>query len=159
MKLWLKVADNRILDARFKTQGCSAAIATSSYATEMIIGMDLDAGPRRHQGRNRGSARRTAALQDALLRARIRRDPRSFEGFRMIAVAMSGGVDSSAAAVVLRDAGEEDRRPVHAALESAPRAERTRMPRICAAPAAAVLSTISGTRGASPRIWGFRSTF
>lgn len=42
MKLWLKVADHRIVDARFKTQGCSAAIATSSYATEMIIGMDLD---------------------------------------------------------------------------------------------------------------------
>ena len=41
MKICLKVADNRILDARFKTQGCSAAIATSSYATEMIIGMDL----------------------------------------------------------------------------------------------------------------------
>ena len=32
MKIWLKVADNRILDARFKTQGCSAAIATSSYS-------------------------------------------------------------------------------------------------------------------------------
>src|SRR5262245_17422352 len=41
MKLWLKVSGNRIIDARFKTQGCSAAIATSSYATEMIIGMDL----------------------------------------------------------------------------------------------------------------------
>jgi len=41
MKLWLKVEGNRILNARFKTQGCSAAIATSSYATEMIIGMDL----------------------------------------------------------------------------------------------------------------------
>ena len=42
MKLWLKVDGNRILNASFKTQGCSAAIATSSYATEMIIGMDLD---------------------------------------------------------------------------------------------------------------------
>jgi nitrogen fixation protein NifU and related proteins len=41
MKLWLKVHGGRIVDARFKTQGCSAAIATSSYATEMIIGMDL----------------------------------------------------------------------------------------------------------------------
>jgi nitrogen fixation NifU-like protein len=41
MKLWLKVDNNRVVDARFKTQGCSAAIATSSYATEMIIGMDL----------------------------------------------------------------------------------------------------------------------
>src|SRR6516165_8092020 len=42
MKLWVKLDNGRILDARFKAQGCSAAIATSSYATEMIIGMDLD---------------------------------------------------------------------------------------------------------------------
>lgn len=42
MKLWLKVDGGRIIDARFKTQGCSAAIATSSYATEMVIGMDLE---------------------------------------------------------------------------------------------------------------------
>jgi nitrogen fixation NifU-like protein len=41
MRLWLKVDGNRVIDARFKTQGCSAAIATSSYATEMIIGMEL----------------------------------------------------------------------------------------------------------------------
>jgi nitrogen fixation NifU-like protein len=42
MKLWVKLDNGRILDARFKAQGCSAAIATSSYATEMIIGMDLN---------------------------------------------------------------------------------------------------------------------
>jgi nitrogen fixation protein NifU and related proteins len=42
MKLWLKVDGRRIIDARFKALGCSAAIATSSYATEMLIGMDLD---------------------------------------------------------------------------------------------------------------------
>jgi nitrogen fixation NifU-like protein len=41
MKLWLKIAEGRITDAKFKVQGCSAAIATSSYATEMLIGMDL----------------------------------------------------------------------------------------------------------------------
>ena len=43
MKLWVKLdaARSRIVDARFKAQGCSAAIATSSYATEMIIGMNL----------------------------------------------------------------------------------------------------------------------
>jgi len=41
MKLWLKVDAGQITDAKFKTQGCSAAIATSSYATEMIIGMNL----------------------------------------------------------------------------------------------------------------------
>lgn len=42
MKLWLRIRDRRIEDARFKAQGCSAAIATSSFATEMLIGMDLD---------------------------------------------------------------------------------------------------------------------
>jgi len=42
MKLWLKVDADKIIDAKFKAQGCSAAIATSSYATEMIIGMNLN---------------------------------------------------------------------------------------------------------------------
>ena len=41
MKLSLKIDDGTITDAKFKAQGCSAAIATSSYATEMIIGMNL----------------------------------------------------------------------------------------------------------------------
>src|SRR5215510_12158900 len=41
MKLWVKVENGRISDAKFKAQGCSAAIATSSYATEMMIGMPI----------------------------------------------------------------------------------------------------------------------
>ena len=41
MKLWVKVDSGRIQDAKFKAQGCSAAIATSSYATEMLIGMNV----------------------------------------------------------------------------------------------------------------------
>ena len=41
MKLWVKVDDGCIQDAKFKAQGCSAAIATSSYATEMLIGMNV----------------------------------------------------------------------------------------------------------------------
>jgi nitrogen fixation NifU-like protein len=39
MKLWIRVRDGRVSEAKFKAQGCSAAIATSSYATEMMIGM------------------------------------------------------------------------------------------------------------------------
>jgi nitrogen fixation NifU-like protein len=41
MKLWVKVGGGRVQDAKFKAQGCSAAIATSSYATEMLIGMNV----------------------------------------------------------------------------------------------------------------------
>jgi nitrogen fixation NifU-like protein len=41
MKLWIKVGDGRIQEAKLKAQGCSAAIATSSYATEMLIGMEI----------------------------------------------------------------------------------------------------------------------
>jgi nitrogen fixation NifU-like protein len=41
MKLWVKIDDGHIQDAKFKAQGCSAAIATSSYATEMLIGMSI----------------------------------------------------------------------------------------------------------------------
>jgi nitrogen fixation NifU-like protein len=36
MKLSIKVKDGRIVDAKFKTFGCGAAIATSSMVTEMI---------------------------------------------------------------------------------------------------------------------------
>jgi len=36
MRLYLKVEDDKISDAKFKTFGCGAAIATSSMATEMI---------------------------------------------------------------------------------------------------------------------------
>jgi len=42
MKLWLKVDGRRIQDAKFKAQGCSAAIATSSYATELLIGKTIE---------------------------------------------------------------------------------------------------------------------
>ena len=41
MKLWVRVEQGRIQDAKFKAQGCSAAIATSSYATELLIGMTI----------------------------------------------------------------------------------------------------------------------
>ena len=40
-KLWVKVGGGKIQEAKFKAQGCSAAIATSSYATEMLIGLGI----------------------------------------------------------------------------------------------------------------------
>lgn len=42
MKLQIKVEDGKIVDAVFKTFGCTSAIASSSYATELVKGMDLD---------------------------------------------------------------------------------------------------------------------
>lgn len=42
MKIYIKVKDNRIEDAKFKTFGCGAAIAVSSMITEMVIGKTLD---------------------------------------------------------------------------------------------------------------------
>lgn len=42
MKLYIKVKDNRIVDVKFKTFGCGAAIATSSMITELVKGKTLD---------------------------------------------------------------------------------------------------------------------
>jgi nitrogen fixation NifU-like protein len=42
LRLFLKVSDNRIVDVRFLTFGCAAAIAASSITTEMIRGKTLD---------------------------------------------------------------------------------------------------------------------
>ena len=41
MKMYLKIDNGIITDAKFKTFGCGAAIATSSIATEMIKGKPL----------------------------------------------------------------------------------------------------------------------
>ena len=42
MRLYLKIEDGTIVDAKFKTFGCGAAIATSSMATELIKGQPIE---------------------------------------------------------------------------------------------------------------------
>ena len=42
MKMDIKVENGVIVDVKFKTFGCGAAIATSSMATEMVKGKTLD---------------------------------------------------------------------------------------------------------------------
>ena len=42
MKMYLKIKDNVIEDAKFETFGCGSAIASSSMATELIKGKTID---------------------------------------------------------------------------------------------------------------------
>ncbi len=42
MQIFIKVKDNKITDAKFKTFGCGAAIAVSSIVTEMVKGKTLN---------------------------------------------------------------------------------------------------------------------
>ena len=41
MKMYLKIDDDIITDVKFKTFGCGSAIATSSMATELIMGKTI----------------------------------------------------------------------------------------------------------------------
>ena len=42
MKMYIKVDNGIITDVKFKTFGCGAAVATSSMATELIIGKSIE---------------------------------------------------------------------------------------------------------------------
>ncbi len=42
MKIYLKIENDIIKDAKFKTFGCGAAVATSSMATELVVGKTVE---------------------------------------------------------------------------------------------------------------------
>ncbi len=42
MRMYLKIENNVIVDAKFKTFGCGAAISTSSMVTEMVKGKTIE---------------------------------------------------------------------------------------------------------------------
>jgi nitrogen fixation protein NifU and related proteins len=42
MHLYLRVENNRITEAKFKTMGCPASIAAGSITTELLIGRSLE---------------------------------------------------------------------------------------------------------------------
>jgi nitrogen fixation NifU-like protein len=42
MKITLKIEEGRIVDVKFKTFGCGAAIATSSMVTELVKGKTIE---------------------------------------------------------------------------------------------------------------------
>ena len=51
MEITIKVKDDVITDAKFRTFGCAAAVATSSVATDMVIGMTVDEALKRTNAR------------------------------------------------------------------------------------------------------------
>ena len=42
MKITMRIEDDRIQDVKFKTFGCGAAVATSSIATELVMGKTIE---------------------------------------------------------------------------------------------------------------------
>jgi nitrogen fixation NifU-like protein len=42
MRLYLKIDEGKVVDAKFRTFGCGAAIASSSMLTEMVKGKTVD---------------------------------------------------------------------------------------------------------------------
>ena len=48
LKMFLKIKDDKIVDAKFLSFGCAANIATGSMLTEMVKGMNVDDAEKLH---------------------------------------------------------------------------------------------------------------
>jgi tRNA-uridine 2-sulfurtransferase len=119
VKLAVRVEKDRVVEAGFDASGCAAAEAAGSAVVELVAGRPLLEAARvtaDHLAHELGGllpdARHAADLAaDALHRAlgSAARDgaPRLEPGPRRTLVAMSGGVDSAAAAQLALDAGDE----------------------------------------------------
>ena len=119
VRIQLRIGGGRVRDARFLAFGCGAAMAAASAACARLDGAalddalrlaagDLDAdlgglGPARRHGPDLVADAVARALE-AWHSARLGSRGIPLDG-RRVAVAMSGGVDSAVAAMLLRDAG------------------------------------------------------
>ena len=70
MRMYLDIDDNGIIqEAKFKTFGCGAAVATSSMATELVKGKTIQEALQVTNKAVMGSTRRTSTSEGALLPA------------------------------------------------------------------------------------------
>lgn len=121
VRISLRIAGGRVREARFLAFGCGAATAAASAACARLTGAPLDdalrlspealdrdlggLGPGRRHGPELVADAAARALE-AWYSARLGRHGLPLRAGR-VAVAMSGGVDSAAAAMLLRDAGRD----------------------------------------------------
>ena len=119
VRIQLRIADGRVAAARFLAYGCPAALAAASAACQALEGVSLSEAMQLSADRldaalgGLGDARRHGAeiVGDAVARAleawfsgRLGEPGLPLTPGR-VAVAMSGGVDSAVAALLLREAG------------------------------------------------------
>lgn len=119
VRVSLRIASGRVREARFEAFGCGAATAAASAACARLGGASLDDAMRLSRaaldtdlgGLGPARAHGVEIVEDAVARAleswhsRRLGEPGIPQRAERVAVAMSGGVDSAVAAMLLRDAG------------------------------------------------------
>ena len=69
MKMYLKIRDGIIEDVKFQTFGCASAIATSSMATDLIMGKPVEDALKLTNQAGGGGSGRSAGGEGPLLRS------------------------------------------------------------------------------------------